>query len=373
MNELKLSLHNFQSISDGELIFNTGLNFIVGQSNSGKSATFRALKACLLNPKGSQRFVKKGTSKAEVTLTYNGNEITWDRTSKESKYVINGEVFYKTGGSNAFKILNEDAGFARDCNDTLMNLEEELQLPFPFGITSSELFKLFENVFCVSDSALILKSAKEYEKGVENDITSLGLEKQKIEIKLRELENFKKSIDLNKLQKYSDFLKAKDNRLEVLNDGRDIINKALEVEKANLEVKIKDFSDLFSPYLQALECKKALIRTRKLHSLNKSLQELSYNSSNLLDNYKSLVNTRKTFTVLKALNKIKLSELTFESKLNRLLELKSLQKYIKETIPEKIKGLELNKKREEERVKSIEDELKQFKVCPLCHHSLEED
>ena len=69
MNELKLSLQNFQSITEGELTFRTGLNFIVGQSNSGKSATFRALKACLLNPKGSQRFIKKGHNKLEVIVT----------------------------------------------------------------------------------------------------------------------------------------------------------------------------------------------------------------------------------------------------------------------------------------------------------------
>ena len=31
-----------------------------------------------------------------------------------------------------------------------------------------------------------------------------------------------------------------------------------------------------------------------------------------------------------------------------------------------------NKKREEEKVISIEAKLKEFKVCPLCHHSLED-
>ena len=34
--------------------------------------------------------------------------------------------------------------------------------------------------------------------------------------------------------------------------------------------------------------------------------------------------------------------------------------------------LQENKKREEENVARIEEELKEFKVCPLCHHSLEE-
>ena len=95
-NELKLSLENFQSITHGELIFHTGTTVIVGQSNSGKTATFRGLKACLSNPSGSQRFIKNGTKQAVVTLEYNGNQISWRRTPKESTYQINGETYYIT-------------------------------------------------------------------------------------------------------------------------------------------------------------------------------------------------------------------------------------------------------------------------------------
>ena len=119
-NELKLSLENFQSISKGELIFHTGTTVIIGQSNSGKSATFRALKACLMNPAGSQRFIKKGHSCAEVSLEYNGNIIIWKRTKSESSYEINGEKYVKTGKSNVFNIL-DNTGFARDYNDNIMN------------------------------------------------------------------------------------------------------------------------------------------------------------------------------------------------------------------------------------------------------------
>ena len=171
MNELKLSLQNFQSISEGELTFQTGLNFIIGQSNSGKSATFRALKACLLNPAGSQRFIKRDTDKTVVELRYNGNDISWSKTGRSNSYTINGEEYRNTGKSDAFKILNDETGFVRaEKGCVLMNIEEELQLPFPFGIPDSELFKLFENVFCVSDSAVILKSAKEHEDKVKDDL-----------------------------------------------------------------------------------------------------------------------------------------------------------------------------------------------------------
>lgn len=405
MNELKLSLHNFQSISDGELIFKTGLNFIIGQSNSGKSATFRALKACLLNPKGSQRFIKKETDKAEVTLYYNGNEIEWDRTVKESNYVINGQKFYRTGSSNAFKILNDEGGFARDDEGTIMNLEEELQLPFPFGMSGADLFKLFENVFCVSDSAVILKSAKDYEKGVESEISSLELESQKINVKLRELEDFKSFVDLDKLKRYKKGLEQKDKRLQLLADGMDVIAKAIKLDESNLEVKEQDFKDLFSPYLAALECRNVLTQTKALHALGKCIQELSYTGTDLrvrykelkglmklvnqlngleglvvredsfsskMSSYENLIQLNKTLQVLKKLNSIKVNEKTFSSKYEeyrRLRELLSSVRKIEATISQ----LEKDKKREEERIGSIEAKLKEFKVCPLCHHSLEEN
>ena len=200
-NELKLSLENFQSISHGELVFHIGTTVIIGQSNSGKSATFRALKACLLNPSGSQRFIKKGAKSSSVALEYNGNQIIWKRTPTESSYIINGENFLKTGRSNAFKII-EDTGFVIDSNDVLMNLEEELQLPFPFGISNADLFKLYENVFCISDSAVILKSAKGIEDKTKFEISTLENDILKNNNKLKELQEFKEFVDLDKLGNY---------------------------------------------------------------------------------------------------------------------------------------------------------------------------
>ena len=201
MNELKLFLYNFQSISEGELVFKTGLNFIIGQSNSGKSATFRAVKACLLNPSGSQRFIKKDTNKTIVELKYNGNDICWNKTGKANSYTINGEEYRNTGKSDAFKILNNETGFVKaEKGCALMNIEEELQLPFPFGIPDSELFKLFENVFCVSDSAVILKSAKDHEDKVKDDISLLELEEAKVQNKINCLNTLKKEVNIEVLK-----------------------------------------------------------------------------------------------------------------------------------------------------------------------------
>ena len=50
MENFNVNLHNFQSISDANLEFVEGLNLIVGQSNSGKTAILRAINSVVDNP-----------------------------------------------------------------------------------------------------------------------------------------------------------------------------------------------------------------------------------------------------------------------------------------------------------------------------------
>ena len=404
MNELKLSLQNFQSISEGELTFNTGLNFIIGQSNSGKSATFRAIKACLLSPKGSQRFIKKGDNKSVVTLLYNGNKIEWDRTSTESKYIINGEEYRNTGKSDAFKILNDETGFVKaEKGCALMNIEEELQLPFPFGIPDSELFKLFENVFCVSDSAVILKSAKEHEDTVKNDISMLELEEAKIQAKVNALTRFKEEVNIKDLKSQKDFLETLLNNLLFFKDGLGDIKIAVKLEEDKIKINQREFPSLIERHQDLIECKEILRQITELHKLFKTLnkKEIIFSSKleelrtleelksilrnvkelrglnvpvnsykSILDNYEEFLDINKTLQNLKKLHKFKVGEESFENKLTGLRDLKTTRSYI-DKIKGQIQELKANKKREEEKVASMEEKLKEFKVCPLCHHSLE--
>lgn len=365
-NELKLSFENFQSISQGELVFHTGTNVIIGQSNSGKTATFRGLKACLSNPIGSQRFIKKGTNKASVCLEYNGNQIIWKRTPKESSYIINGEDFLKTGKSNAFKIL-EDTGFVLDDNDTIMNIEEELQLPFPFGIPKSELFKLYENVFCVSDSAIILKAAKAKEDEVKSNIATTENEITKNKNKLEELQKFEKEVNINFLEEKRDLLKEKLSRITFLKDGLDIIRIAVNIQE--YKVPVVSFTDMTSILQEKNTLKKNLIQLKELHKLSKTLKELEGPTPKGLSKYEELLGIRNECLKIEKLSKVKVIEKSFTSKLEKYKELKEYRSALKE-----LKAEMRNKKEELAALISMldlrEEKLKEFKVCPLCHQPL---
>lgn len=365
-NELKLSLENFQSISKGELIFHSGTNVIIGQSNSGKSATFRALKACLLNPVGSQRFIKKGTKRASVLLEYNGNQIIWLRTAKESSYKINGEDYIKTGKSNAFKLL-EGTGFVTDCNDTIMNIEEELQLPFPFGMSKTDLFKLYEDVFCISDSSIILKAAKEVEDDTKVQIVSLENEIIKNKNKLKELLEFKNSFNLEELKEKRNILSNYCNRIVFLKDGLPLIKKAILIK--DFEVNEISFENKLTAYNEKNNLKKNIITLKKLHNVDKSLKLIEKPKAVDLNYYSEKLDILKTSKILKEINTIKAEEILFENRLEKYKELKNFKNFLislKATVKKKKEDL----KKVEEFIENIEQALKEYKVCPLCHQPI---
>lgn len=365
-NELKLSLENFQSISHGELIFHAGTNVIIGQSNSGKTATFRALKACLSNPAGSQRFIKKGTNKSSVILEYNGNQIIWKRTPKESSYTINGEDFLKTGKSNAFKIV-DDTGFVLE-DDVIMNIEEELQLPFPFGIPKSELFKLYENVFCVSDSAVILKAAKMKEEDTKTEIANLENEIAKSKNKLTEIGNFKKEVNIKFLKEKRDYFKENLKRISFLKDGLDTIRVAAKVE--GFSVQELAFTDMYSDLQSKRSLKSELCKLKKLHELNKSLKEIAEPTIRGINAYNELKELKKTYYTIKELQNVEAPVADFLNKLQNYEELKNYARAL-QNLKEKIKDKKEELKRAEELIGSTEKSMKDFKVCPLCHKPLD--
>ena len=94
-NVINLSVKDFQIIKNASLTFGPGLNAIIGQSNNGKSALFRAAKSCIYNEPGTTS-IRNGCSSYAVGLQMNGHTVIYQK-GKESIYKIDGNVFQKVG------------------------------------------------------------------------------------------------------------------------------------------------------------------------------------------------------------------------------------------------------------------------------------
>ncbi len=375
-NTLKVNLENFQSISKADLEFVQGINIIVGQSNSGKSAILRAIKGAVLNPNGSQRYIKNGEKQFKVNVEYEGNDISWTREGNKSpKYIINGEEYLKVGSSNLQDVCPK-SGFVLDERGNLMNIESELELPFPFDKSNSELFKLFEkNIFCVSDSSSVTKFIKADEEEANRLKDNSTYELDRIKQKLEAINELEQEIDLNKLINGRNTLsnlmnKSNEIKLDIQNlSGIIEAGKVLKKAVPTIEVNTNLQHDYYK--LQEDVCK--LNEIRGVGAVLKATPTAStpkvFNISEYSELKNSIIQLNKAEETISILRPL-------ESPITRVLDeeytslrndINSLQK-----LREQALVIQKNITDNKELITQLEADKARFKVCPLCGGELNE-
>ena len=294
----------------------------------------------------------------------------------------------------------------KDDEGNVMNIEGEWNLPFPFDRTPSELFKLFENIFCISDSAVILKSFKEEEGNTVKERLkfedSLSRVNKKIE-GLKELtqeidtedymdkaEAFKKNLeqykelsaDLVKLKHSEEFSKI--NLDEVVPPTEESVSSYVEAVKdykfLRKVIQRQQFykslpaslivGDTIDGYTQAYDDYQHVLKAHKLKQLD--LDRECEVTGSTLDEYKELL---KDYTSLKNLRTVVKFDLSKECEVGNTIdeytELLADYKFIKDCY-------NMCKKKKEEytkldnHIEELQAKLNNYKVCPLCGHELGE-
>ena len=405
MENFNVNLHNFQSISDANLEFVEGLNLIVGQSNSGKTAILRAINSVVDNPSRGKLYIKKGNKSTEVKINFEGKEICWRRTPSDIEYEIDGEVFKKAGRNTLFD-LSDNSGFVKDDAGNVMNIEGEWNLPFPFDRTPSELFKLFENIFCISDSAVILKSFKEEEGNTVKERLRFEESLGRVNKKIEGLEELTQEIDIEKYSEATVTFREDIAKYRELLADITKISHSEKFSKINLDEVVPPTEESVSSYVEAVKDYKFLRKVIQRQQFYKSLPA-SLIVGDTIDGYTQTYADYQH--VLKA-HKLKQLDLTKTcdvdgstlAQYNELFKdfvalknLKTVAKFdlskeceIGNTIDDYIELLEdykfikncynmCKKKKEdylnlENRIEELQKKLNNYKVCPLCGHELGE-
>lgn len=367
-NSLKITIKNFQSIEDMELEFPVGINCIVGASNSGKTAVFRALKTLVLNTSGSNRFIKNGADKATVSLSYNGNLVVWERTEKEITYYINGVAKYKAGATNLQKLLPEH-GFIIDDKGNFLNLEGEFDVLFPYQYNSVELFKLFENIFCVSDSTKILKAMKEDEDSCKSNIKDFTNEINRINNKLKAIEELDVENNVATLSKCKESLKNWYSDQEILKKDTDnILNIAKNMQKLkHIPEHIELQTDTLEDRKEFVEDKNTLEKLRRLQEVVNEIELHATLDENMLHERIELQEDIKTVETIYKLDKlIKVGDTPTVS--DNFDERSTLSKDLESILQLKGQMSQVNQKLKELNAlkNGLKDELDKIDICPLC-------
>ena len=138
---MKVSIKDFQIIKSASLDFQPGLTLIIGESNNGKSAIFRAMKSCIYNEPGTSN-VRIGCKNYLVGIENNNHKVILQK-GENSLYLIDGQQYNKIGKTQLEEVGNALGLKALQINEQTekINFWDQMEKPFLLDRNSSDLFR----------------------------------------------------------------------------------------------------------------------------------------------------------------------------------------------------------------------------------------
>lgn len=330
---MKVKTQDFQ-ILKGENIFEfpVGITVIQGKTGSGKTSLFYAIQDCLLNPAGVDDSINWDAKNCAVTISNNNNEITWIKTNTSSQYIDEKTQKEYVKASKLDSTDLADLGFYIKDND-VVNIQDEWKLLFPFGLKDTEMFRLFEDIFNISCSFLVIDEYKKEEQQIKSNINQTVATLNDLTRKRVILENIFSNIDSTKIQNLIHTMQKKEK------ESTDIIDD------------LQKFID-FSTY-------KNIDILPEFNSNN--LNSISYT-------YNTIINDYDEFSK----NKLLLDMDIFSSKEFNLCIPPIIQDYDQcKNVIQELKNYEQTLNELNQKEDQIRAQLKQIKVCPTCGKPLD--
>ena len=267
----QLTISNFQSHKKTELSFDDGINVIIGQSDSGKSAIIRALNWVANNKPSGEAFRSKWGGDTKATLStelHSDYQQTVIRSKEKTKntYSIsdpNGITSFASFGQNVPQEIKELLNFSS------LNIASQFYSPFLLAMSGGEVASYLNNIVHLDkiDTSLTninktLKDEKTVYTRVKQELEATQIRYagfdylEKAEALLIEIEGlneevFERSSNLDtlhdvlksviscqeELKKYSGVIEAKKLIIEVEELEKERIDKTTRVEglKATLD------------------------------------------------------------------------------------------------------------------------------------------
>lgn len=426
-SEFKLEIQNFQRIRKASLTFHSGINVVVGATNSGKTAIFRALQAVIFNSL-KESHVSRGTQKSLVRVTYKGNTVAVRRdlsNNSQVAYKINNELYQKVGRvqlpevSDLLKIQEVEVEDIK----VRLNFVKQMSFPFLLDKTPTQLFKfiagavderIFEALANMRKDLQNLNKEINYISGsLENAKTTLINEKEKITYLedylpyAKKIVSIKESVDnLNKLEKYISSYELEEKQIKINESKINKVSEVLNILSSKTSKNQSNLDNLISlnTYItnynnnqnEVVSHNNNLLKIQGNKVLNfpdkkiegqiqelKSNFNLIYTINQKIKNYvgeqniinkieeELSLNGKKKSVIDSAFSKDKSDSIKNLNELNALKE--QLEVLLSDFKREENKYIKLEKEHEDIVKKSevLEGKLNQYDVCPFCGNKID--
>lgn len=267
----EIILENFQSHENTVLECSPNLNIFVGESRQGKSSIIRGVSWIYEDgAKNSRRYIKKGADFARVTIKLSNG------------YAISRIVEKKKSGKNGYEIYNPDTGDTDYHNTkylaqvqemlafTSLNIGTNKPIPLNFlkqgrgwffigdEMTSTERAKVIGGIYGTHYADAVLKELEADDKRLTQQMKDRQKDLSEVN------DNISKYSYLEDLKKDIDELESLYEKLRVLNEKKETVEKIIE-DKEHLTNKINELDDVIKN-LQYLD--KSKVQLEQLKALS---------------------------------------------------------------------------------------------------------
>ncbi len=399
----EINIKNFQSHDNTNLILDSGVNVIVGSSDSGKSAIIRALRwvtSCV--PRGDairSYWSEKDDTKVSI-ITDNNEVVERIRNNMANKYILtkddSSEIVFEAFNN----VVPEEIQDVLNIEDSI-NIQNQIDPPYLISQTSGSVALHFNKIANLEKVDLGLKTTKTMLNSTEAKIKLKTEERQKTKEELNTFKYLKGAeVDLKKLEE------ADRQKTQKTNKKTNISNTLLVATQIQQSIKeISTILDAEKPLknILGISTKKDNLK-KKIGKLNNQLdliKEINKKHSNHLKVTKADTQVKKLIELHKSLRKARVNYkqlnvyiINFNSISEQLVKFEKITKADLDiaqlisdrknitqgktkynNINKKIKEIKLTKKDIEINLsilRKLEIELKQNMppVCPLCNSKL---
>ncbi len=222
-------IKNFQSHENTEIKFAPGVNVIIGPSDSGKSAIFRALNWPITNRPLGNSFCSEWGGETAVTIETEKDRVTRKRNGNTNVYMINDcelTSFGQAVPEQVTEVLQIDRA----------NIQTQMDPPFLLWLSPGEAAKELNKAAALDDIDYVTTGIKKSYNTAKGNMKRLQKEKEKLE---EDIKQYDKLPEIEKtLQEVEEKEKEKTQLYEDLKAINNLIRRTKEIKKQIVQAPV---------------------------------------------------------------------------------------------------------------------------------------
>ncbi len=335
----KIEISNFQSHEDSTIEFIPGTNVIIGKSDAGKSAIFRAINWVISNRPLGDSFCSEWGGETKVSLyTIEGDVIERIKTSSKNEYRINGDSILAFGTEvpeEVNAILHIDH----------YNIQGQMDSPFLLSSTPGEAAKMLNRAASIDSIDRTISNLKKSYSSIHTSIKHQQSQLEEYESQIKEYDNLDQVEDM--MMKVEQDEKEKEKRETAVEKISFIIEGIQEVEKrlsqtSHIPTLLKQWEEVdtnyhsyHSTFTEHQKCKSLLKNIIQIQEDLSSTNNVNAAHTIIKETEKLFINWENRMKAMKLMSTL-LSKITKTStKINQVKrEVKQLEKQFSSMAPD---------------------------------------